>query len=155
MTKEEFLTELNKALSGTGLERENIRYYSDYIDSRMAEGLSEEAVLEELGSPRLIARSVKDAAGLGDYGQNTDFQSCSGQNVASQGADRTAGKEQGTDRGLYSTQKAGLVLILILVLLLIFLLLAFRIIGGIFVFLSPVLIPVLIIYAIVRMFRRR
>ena len=37
-----------------------LRYYSEYIDSETRKGRSEEEVLEELGSPLLIARTILD-----------------------------------------------------------------------------------------------
>ena len=69
MTKAEFLKELSDALSTTQFHefnREQIRYYRQYIEDEVAKGKTEEQVCEELGSPRLIARTIKDAAGFGD-----------------------------------------------------------------------------------------
>lgn len=61
MTKQEFLDELRQALSGE-VSPESImdsyRYYSTYIEDEMRGGKSEEQVVEELGRPSLIARSI-------------------------------------------------------------------------------------------------
>lgn len=61
MTKQEFLDGLRRSLSG-GLEtaemNEHIRYYSDYIDSQIRMGVSEEEVMTSLGDPRLIAKTL-------------------------------------------------------------------------------------------------
>ena len=65
MTKQDFLTGLEQALSGEvsrDVFLENVTYYRDYIDGEIRKGRREEEVLEELGSPRLIARTIIDAA---------------------------------------------------------------------------------------------
>lgn len=72
MTKAEFLDGLRQALSGKvhySVVNENVRYYEDYIDMQMKKGMTEEAVLEGLGDPRLIARTIVEAsAGQGAAG---------------------------------------------------------------------------------------
>ena len=65
MTKQEFLSGLETALSGEVSQQvflENMRYYQGYIKDELQKGRSEAEVLEELGSPRLIARTIIDAA---------------------------------------------------------------------------------------------
>lgn len=61
MLKQEFLDSLRRSLVGN-LEyhrvEEHIRYYTDYIDSQMRQGVSEEKIMEELGDPRLIAKTL-------------------------------------------------------------------------------------------------
>lgn len=42
-----------------------LRYYSEYIDSEMRKGKTEQEVLEDLGSPLLIARTILDTQGNG------------------------------------------------------------------------------------------
>ncbi len=69
MTKQEFLDGLTKSLLSTGSEkiiRENRSFYNEYIDTELRKGRSEEEVLNELGDPRLIANSIKEAAGIDD-----------------------------------------------------------------------------------------
>lgn len=71
MTKQEFLDKLRAALSGrvsTRAVAENISFYEDYINTQVRMGKSETQVIEELGDPRLLARSIAEAekrAGLG------------------------------------------------------------------------------------------
>lgn len=61
MTKQDFLDGLRRSLSA-GLEpeqiNEHIRYYSDYIDSRIRMGVAEEEVMSSLGEPRWIAKTI-------------------------------------------------------------------------------------------------
>ena len=65
MRKAEFLRELEDALAGevsAGVIRENLQYYDQYISQQAAAGREEEAVIEELGGPRLIARTIIDSS---------------------------------------------------------------------------------------------
>lgn len=61
MTKQDFLDGLRRSLS-SGLDyqtvNEHIRYYTDYIDSQMRQGVPEEEVMNTLGDPRLIAKTL-------------------------------------------------------------------------------------------------
>ena len=69
MTKEEFLTGLRSSLSGSvsaDVINENMRYYENFINTEIRKGRTEEDVLEELGSPLLIAKTVKDTASAED-----------------------------------------------------------------------------------------
>lgn len=61
MSKQEFLDGLRRSLAGnleTREVNEHIQYYSDYIDSQIRMGNTEEAVMASLGEPRLIAKTL-------------------------------------------------------------------------------------------------
>ncbi len=85
MNKDEFMQGLGEALSGEvpqAVKRENLRYYEDYIRTELNKGRTEGEIMEELGSPRLIARTIIDTtpgAGEGAYedygGENRQSQS--------------------------------------------------------------------------------
>ena len=63
MNREEFLRGLENALSGNvppSVVRDNLRYYDDYIRSERQKGRSEADIMDELGDPRLIARTILD-----------------------------------------------------------------------------------------------
>ena len=67
MTKEEFINGLSEALAHTAARDviiRNIEFYRSYIDGEIAKGRSEREVMDELGDPRLIANSIKEAEGL-------------------------------------------------------------------------------------------
>ena len=61
MNKQEFVDRLRMALNGRvspGLVMDNVNYYQDYINTEIRKGRTEEEVLESLGDPRLIARTI-------------------------------------------------------------------------------------------------
>lgn len=64
MTKSEFLEILRQQLDGempSGEIYSNIHYYDQYIDKELLSGKTEEEVMNELGDPRLIAKTLIDA----------------------------------------------------------------------------------------------
>ena len=66
MTKYDFLDRLKLALSGkvsATLIQENMTYYSEYIDTQLRMGRSEQEVMDMLGDPRLIARTIVQTNG--------------------------------------------------------------------------------------------
>ena len=65
MTQSEFLEALRDALSGqipSDEVIENLRYYRSYFSDEMKKGRREQDILEELGDPRLIAKTIIDAS---------------------------------------------------------------------------------------------
>lgn len=77
MNRYEFISTLRTALTGkvpaTTVE-DNIRYYEEYIEIQLRQGRSEEEVLEGLGDPRLLAKTIieanKYAEGSETYGED-------------------------------------------------------------------------------------
>lgn len=64
MNKREFLETLKEALSEempASLVRENIQYYSQYIDGEVEKGCTEREAVAKLGAPRLIAKTLLEA----------------------------------------------------------------------------------------------
>lgn len=78
MDKREFMEKLQRALAG-GLNSvqvaDNMRYYQDYIESEIRKGKSEAYVLEQLGDPRLLAKSIIEANKRSgeSYGSNREY----------------------------------------------------------------------------------
>ena len=79
MTKEEFIKELRSALSGEvnqDVLNENIQYYDQYLSQEQQKGRTIDEIVEEIGNPRLIARTIIDtssnvSATSSDYDQQT------------------------------------------------------------------------------------
>lgn len=78
MNRTEFIERLQRALAAgisSGQVADNVRYYQDYIDSEVRRGRSEREVLDSLGDPRLLAKSIIEAnkhAGT-SYGSNRQY----------------------------------------------------------------------------------
>ncbi len=61
MSKQEFIDQLRRNISSVEdyeFVNDTISYYSDYIESEIRSGKTEDQVLEQLGEPRLIAKSI-------------------------------------------------------------------------------------------------
>ncbi len=72
MNKEDFIRDLTDTLQGEVTDYElndSISYYRDYFNQEMAAGRSEEEILQELGSPKLIGRSIIDARGIDEMAE--------------------------------------------------------------------------------------
>ena len=100
MRKTEFLHELREALQGevpAAVIQDNLNYYDSYISQQTASGRREEDVIDEIGSPRLIARTIIDSNeaaaesgrgysgagagyGTGGYGNSYDSSGSGGYN---------------------------------------------------------------------------
>lgn len=67
MSKGEFFNELSECLEGqvsVAEYNDSLSYYRDYFREQEAQGRTEQEILDELGSARLIAHSIIDARGL-------------------------------------------------------------------------------------------
>lgn len=130
MTREIFIDTLRRALYGkiddytlTG----HIQYYENYISQEIAKGRSEQDVLEELGDPRLIARTILDAADAGNAGENYTVVDEDGQT-----------EDERIQVHRFEGWKATLIMAVAVVVVLLVLLLVFRI----FVALLPLILVV-------------
>lgn len=66
MEKQEFLEKLRTALSGRlapEIVTDTVRYYEDYINTETRMGREEQEVMDSLGDPRLIARTIIETKG--------------------------------------------------------------------------------------------
>ena len=103
MTKRDYLAKLREYLSYELPERlvvKNLEYYSDYIDSEVSGGKNVSSVLDDLGDPQLIARSIIDAAKSGADGipYTNDDQDYS-QEIYGNGSGGNAGQSSGWHGG--------------------------------------------------------
>ncbi len=163
MDKEEFLQSLRRDLSGDvpqNVLEENVQYYREYIDGEVAKGRSEEEVVEELGTPRLIAKNIEDTTELDEEeaGERRYTDRGYGDTYSGgDGYDDRGYSGSGSSRGkgsfhLFDLSKwYGKLLVFLIVFAVIYL--VFMIIGGIFSLLAPLLWPVLAIWLIVTIIR--
>lgn len=138
MKKTEFLKEMGNKLQESMTRQEieeQVRYYSDYIDSEVTKGKRESEVLEELGDPILIARNI-----LSNYQPGRSQKETAPR----------AGQEQFTMKKI---SRNGCLIISIIAILAVCVLVWLA--GSILRLLAPVLVPVLIVAAIVIMMKQR
>ena len=75
MTKKEFLEQIEDDLAGevpNSVVYDNKQYYSKYIDAELWKGREEKEIFEELGNPRLLAKTVIDMQGGGFFSASHD-----------------------------------------------------------------------------------
>lgn len=109
MNKKDFLKNLEDALS-MSLEKdtinEQINYYDKYISDEINKGRTEKEVLDELGDPRLIAKTIKTVSGnnvISDTSDKTssDSQDNSYNNQRQSSYSGTYGSNGNAGRGRY------------------------------------------------------
>ena len=150
MNTGEFLSRLEDALRGkvsNQVIEANLQYYRDYITGEIRKGRTEEQVMDELGDPRLIARTIIETQGSAGSGSSSasDYS-------YSQQAERSSYRSEKKVRRI-QPWKIYLILILIIVVI-------FVIIGTVFslafrILLSPVFWALVMIGFAVQIFRGR
>ena len=144
MTRDEFLQELRRSLTGQvpdAVVEDNLRYYASYIDGECAKGRTAEQVLSEIGDPRLIAKTILETTpGSGEY-YDTDGEEASYRSTDSE--ERQSGS--GNHMYYFDLSKwywqllifGGLFFVVYLIL---------TILGGMFIFFLPVIRPLILIW---------
>ncbi len=151
MTRDDFLTELEDALNGSvkpALVNENLRYYEEYIETEKRKGKSEDAVLEELGDPRLIARTIIDTADTRDK-RGMDAVYDYGETV--EDGDTEGSPEEGNIKiTKISGPRVMLVLAAVLIIFFLIFTAALFLVGSFIVAFWPAIIVAAVIWAILR-----
>jgi len=149
MTKTEFLEKLRIELS-SGVSpqvlQENLSYYSQYIDDEMRKGRSEKEIMDELGDPWILAKTIVDAQGeeqIEDVIYDSDGKTY-----------RSSQTEEESNIHIWNLDSWWKKLLLILVVACVIVVI-FAIVSGIVSLIAPVVIPVLVIILLVRMIKRR
>ena len=138
MNKEAFIDTLRRALYGKVSDYEltdHVRYYEDYIRQEMNRGRSEQEVLEELGDPRLIARTILETSGM--KAPEVEYT------IDEEPADH---EEGGVKVHTFSGWKATLMMALIAAAVIAMIVLVL----GLAIYLLPVIIAVMLIYWLIR-----
>ena len=157
MTKEQFMMELEQSLQGEVSAYElsdSLTYYRQYFEDEIRNGKSEEDVIRELGSPRLIARSIIDAHGnegaaSGNSGyKDSDYREGSYSNYGSSYGSERGDIENSGQRGGGTLQNAGRMIMTIIISALIFFVVLFLLRA-----LLPVAVVIIAIVFIVRLIR--
>ncbi len=156
MSKQEFVDRLRTALNGRipqAKVEETARYYQDYINTEIRKGRSEEEVLQSLGDPRLIARTIIQTSGAESSGIGGEYEYEAG----NRGAQGSSGDGQGSYSGyqmgglLGVLQKIPRWLLIILVIVVVFAVLS--IVFSILASLAPLIIVMVVVVFLVKLFR--
>lgn len=153
MTKNEFLDRLREALGNdlaAPMVQENVDYYDQYILDEVKGGKSEEDVIEELGDPWVIARTVIDAA-EGMQGTGSE----SGYAYESDGQGYGYERQGGYVKRVETSGRGWWKLIVMLLGIIGVLIAVVAVVGGIISLVAPILLPLLIIMIIIRSIGRR
>ncbi len=148
MDRTEFIDRLQRALAGgvnSSRVAENVQYYRDYIDVEIRKGRSEKEVLDSLGDPRLLAKSIIEAnkrAGVSE-GTNRLYDEETGE--------ESGGEWKKTVKQNVMRMPGWLILLIAVVIFLLIIGLAFSVISV----LAPIIIPVLLVILLVNYFKRR
>ena len=133
---------------------DSLTYYRQYFEDEIRNGKSEEDVIRELGSPRLIARSIIDAHGnegaaSGNSGyEDSDYREGSYSNYGSSYDSERGDIENSGQRGSGTLQNAGRMIMTIIISALIFFVVLFLLRA-----LLPVAVVIIAIVFIVRLIR--
>lgn len=151
MTKYEFLEKMRHALANDlsgPVVQENVNYYDSYISDEVRSGRSEAAVIEELGDPWALARTIIESSGNEENTGNVqeEYTYGSGQQVYGQRQNR----RQVHVFHFGSWWKRLLLLLGIVGVIMV----VVAVIGGIFSLLAPILVPFLIIVFVLRIIDR-
>ena len=144
MSKQEFIDKLSAALNGRispAQVQDNVNYYSDYINTQIRMGKSEEQVLEELGDPRLIARTI-----IAANGQTADSTAAYREY---QGSSQSHGDESYSERESRTGIPKWLWIIIGILIFVVILGVEFSVLT----ILLPVLVPILVVLFLVKLFR--
>lgn len=101
MNRNEFLRILKESLEMSVDQdaiKEQLDYYDKYISDEINKGRTEKEVIEELGDPRLIAKTIKTVSSTKDVNSDSDNSGDSGQKY---------GSDSNENRGYGNTQSNG------------------------------------------------
>lgn len=150
MTKQEFLEELKSALSGvvsSEVMMDSYRYYSNYIEEEIRNGKTEKQVLDELGKPTLIARSII-AANTRDRSADEEYTE-DGRTRKVKRKEHKAEKEKREQKEFHFEFNAWYAKIIYAVVLFLLIMLVFCIIKGLLWIFITFGMPILIILGII------
>ncbi|MDD3140275.1 MAG: DUF1700 domain-containing protein [Lachnospiraceae bacterium] len=148
MNRSEFLQQLREALENDlsgSVVQENIDYYNNYIAEEVRMGRSESIIIEELGDPWILARTVIESLGGSNQGfaYEEEVSYSAGRRSGQQGTMHTVGLDKWWKKVL-----AVLIVVLVLVAVV-------SIVMGVVSLVAPVLLPVLLVIIVFRILSRK
>ncbi len=139
MNRTEFVQTLRRSLSGKMSYQEvneHIEYYENYFDTESAHGKTESEILEKLGDPRLIAKTILQTSGDGT--QNSDGETENGRKSGMWWRGTESGRVFHIPGWLFFTVFAVIFFLILWM------------VGSVLSFFLPVLLPVLLVWLVWR-----
>lgn len=153
MNRSEFIKELREALKNSVNEaavQENVRYYAGYIEDEVKKGRNEKEVIEELGDPWLIAKTIATTPGNQSASQRYDRVD---EDYNYTKSSEEGKKKHGNIHAFDLSSKWKIVLLIVAIVAILFV--VFSIVSGIISMLMPFLGPLLLIIIAVKIFANR
>ena len=159
MNREDFIKQLEESLVGEvhpSIINENLNYYNNYIIEETRKRKSEAEVLDSLGDPWVIGKTIIQTQGSsGDFGMPEDKVG----NTVEYYSDSTR-EDYRKNRQPYmkvhhfglNSWKLKLAIIAAVVLVLVVII---AVIVGVLYLLAPIIVPLIVILVLIRLFRRR
>lgn len=164
MTQTEFLEQLKNAL-GNDLPpqavQEQMAFYSQYISDELAGGKTEEAIMDDLGDPWVLARNIIDAPGTSNQSSSTGYGTASDSEYSYNESGQSP-RDDNYNQGYGNRQTVPelrpvpwwkvLLVILCAIMVIVGII---SLITGVISFLAPILIPIIVVMLIIRLVNRR
>lgn len=154
MNRSEFIKELREALKNSVSEtavQENVRYYAGYIEDEVKKGRNEKEVIEELGDPWLIAKTI--ATTPGNQSASQSYERVDEDYNYTKSSEEGKKKHGQLSMCLNFSSKWKIVLLIVAIVAILFV--VFSIVSGIISMLMPFLGPLLLIIIVVKIFSNR
>ena len=148
MTKQEFLETMRLALNGridSGQVMDNLQYYEEYINTEIRKGATESDVLNRLGDPRLIARTIVETGGGTASEAGADFRDFGTQEEEYMPYGQSGQRQM----RLLTRVPVWAWVLLALVIVVLVISAVFSILAAVL----PILLPILVVVFLVKMFR--
>lgn len=156
MNKTEFLNILRQALGGEVSQdviEQNISYYAGYISAQTME--DENRIIDELGDPRLIAKSIIEAEKAAKEKSRSNWSGSDYKSNASEQYEEYNGKSGELNQGIFFTRMKWyhklIAIAVIIVLLILIAMIGRLLLSVVFVF----GLPILLLLLVMTLFRRR
>jgi type IV secretory pathway VirB6-like protein len=163
MNRGEFIKQLEEALLGrvnSSVISENINYYNGYINEEINKGMREEDVLDSLGDPWVIGKTIiQTQGGQGDFNIPAGEARSSMEDYSDYTRDDYFGDNYNRGRNPYVKvhnfgiiswkQKLAIIAAVVLVIAVIVV-----VVVGVLSLLAPIIIPLIVILILLRIFRK-
>lgn len=152
MSRSEFLDILGRSLKGKIDDNEYVsqmEYYTSYFQDEMAVGRSEQEILDELGDPRLIAKTIVNTLGFRDDKMGRAYMHDTVSEDGKSYNDKNGGIHE-TKKSFFGRLKIYAIITLVVLFIILIIAALFRL----FAFLLPVFFILIAVSIILAMFRR-